>query len=114
MVRTYNPDTADDWKARVKTAARQVIFNPIDGPIRLSCVVYFPRFEGQPGGAVLHVRDPDSDNVAKAIMDALTLDKRTGWGAWRDDNAVAILCVEKWHHAKGERPGASIEIATLS
>jgi len=47
---------------------------------------------------------PDIDNLAKAVMDALTM-----CGAWQDDNQVVILKVMK-QYVQGGEPGCSINI----
>jgi len=47
---------------------------------------------------------PDIDNLAKAVMDALTM-----CGAWEDDNQVVILKVTK-QYVQGGESGCSINI----
>ena len=49
---------------------------------------------------------PDVDNVAKLVMDALTMA-----GAWADDSQVTFLCVEK--HDR-ERDAAERTVVTIS
>jgi Holliday junction resolvase RusA-like endonuclease len=84
---------------------------PLRGPVRLhvSCVFLMPvswskskrfRHDGQP-----HDQKPDSDNVAKAVMDGLTAAK-----IWRDDKVAAKLIVDKvW----GDKPLTIIQVTEL-
>jgi len=101
----YNPDTADDWKAAVEVAAREHLKGrkPIKGPV---CVHIMAMFPGLKKGGEWHVKKPDVDNVAKAILDALTTA-----GAWKDDAQVADLHVSKGYSGQaGGKVGAAIAI----
>jgi crossover junction endodeoxyribonuclease RusA len=99
----YDPKTADGWKGCVVLAGNpHRPPEPLLTPVRLTIILDMPR----PGR--LMRRTPDADNLAKAIMDAMT---RDGW--WRDDAQVVELAVQKRYHAKTGRAGASIAVAEL-
>ena len=99
----YNPSSADGWKAAVEVAAREH-FNgrkPLEGPVTLHLLCFFP---GIKKGGEWHTKTPDVDNVAKAIMDALT-----AAGVWADDSQVAELHVSKAYTGKAMgKVGAAI------
>ena len=99
--RMYNPSTADEWKAAVKSMANYagLGIEPIVGPISLELEFRFKRpvshltkkGELAAGAPRLHIKRPDADNLAKAVMDALT-----DIGVWRDDSQVMRLKVSKY------------------
>ena len=84
----------------------------IDGPISVRLIAFFRRPKahyrktGLRGDAPkFHTSKPDTDNLAKAVLDALTV-----IGSWGDDAQVANLYVEKRY---GERAGVSAEVTVL-
>lgn len=112
----YDPGTADAWKMAVALTAQKhrspVAFS---GPVSLGIAFYMPRPKSHyKGGDVArglkenaplrHTAKPDADNLAKAVMDALT---NLG-GIWQDDAQVARLVVEKQYTQFGN--GADINI----
>ena len=92
--RTYNPPTADAWKAAVKAAWRQAKEESFSGHLRLNLQFMIPRPKGHltTKGALTksaplhHVGKPDLDNMAKSVMDAMT-----NGGAYRDDCQIIEL-----------------------
>lgn len=52
-----------------------------------------------------HTAKPDADNLAKAVLDAMTRA-----GAWKDDSQVSSLRVMKYYGTAGERTGVMITI----
>jgi Holliday junction resolvase RusA-like endonuclease len=109
----YTPDTANGWKEAVRIAAiPHRPEQPIDCPVTMELDVYFPRpkrLDGKkhPDGKIAHTAKPDSDNVAKAIMDVLT-----DSGFVRDDAVIYRLNVRKFYAARGAFPGAFIRLTT--
>lgn len=109
VARGYTPGTADDWKARVcHEAARVRPSVPLDGPLRVSMTLHLPRPKRlcrrcDPDGSVWAPGGPDVDNLAKAVLDAMTQ-----VGVWRDDSCVVMLTVAKRYHAKGGRARAHV------
>lgn len=105
--RVYDPGTAEGWKGLVALAARPAKDDPASGPmpmlgpLKVTMAFRMPRpaaHFGRRGGApylkdgapLWHTSTPDADNLAKAVMDALTQ-----LGFWRDDAQVAVLKVSK-------------------
>jgi Holliday junction resolvase RusA-like endonuclease len=113
----YDPGTAESWKSLVAVAAKpfqpQIPFN---GPLTLCLDFTFPRpkchyrsgknshllKEGCPN---FHTSKPDSDNLAKAVMDAMTQ-----LSFWMDDSQVWSLYVSKLYTPNGGRSGCSISL----
>lgn len=104
--RVYDPGTAEHWKGQVALAARDHRpEKPITGPLRVILGFRFPRPKshfrtGKNAGQLradaspYHTGKPDSDNCAKAVLDALS-----HLGIWQDDAQVAILKVWKMYQA---------------
>lgn len=105
----YDPGTAEGWKGSVALAAREFLPpEPLDEPLRVMLQFFMPRPARLKGEASApHTGKPDCDNLAKAVLDALT-----GISMWRDDSLVCSLDVEKRYCAKNHRPGAVISIYT--
>ena len=117
--RVYDPGTAEHWKSQI---ARRFEWR---GPgLReyelgaLAVVLQFrfarPKSHLRKDGTlkpdailVQHVSKPDADNLAKAVLDALTT-----VGVWRDDAQVAELVIVKRYANPGDQPGCQITIHT--
>lgn len=94
----YDPGTAEVWKREVRLAAVDHVPNPrIEGPLDLEMTFFLPRPGGHYGtGKNIGVLKqsapkrlsgkPDSDNLAKAIMDCLKT-----VGMYRDDGQCDIV-----------------------
>lgn len=113
--RMYNPKTAEGWKAQIGLAAQPHVPGvPIAGPVSLRLHFWFPRPKAhfkkngslREGVPLHHSSKPDTDNAAKAVMDALSIIK-----VWRDDCQVVELIATK-SYAAGE-PGCTIIITQL-
>lgn len=114
--RMYNPGNADAWKATVRKAAASagLAGRKLGGPIRLCIQFQFQRPAAHFGTGAnrerlktsapqYHVQRPDADNLAKAVMDALT-----DAGIWADDDQVYDLRVTKgW---VSTAPGCFVEV----
>lgn len=120
QARVFDSGTAEHWKSQVATAAMPAApERPIAGPVKLSLCFNLrrPRSHFRSGARATelrldapfnHVGKPDADNLAKAVMDALTQ-----LGAfWRDDSQVAVLEVSKCY-VIGNVPGVAVEIAEI-
>lgn len=111
--RVYDPGTAEAWKGSIALAAGIAIQGPppmLDAPLRVHVAFYFPRparllRKKDPDGLIPHTAKPDSDNAAKAVLDALT-----AIGMWRDDSLVCSLIAEKFYAARGKPSGALVQI----
>lgn len=119
VARVFDAGTAEAWKSCIAAAAAQhKPAEPIAGPVRLRLCFYLARPKGHYTAGMIerglrataphyHTGKPDADNLAKAVMDALT---QCGW-YWLDDAQVAILAVAKNYADSGT--GAWIEIGEV-
>lgn len=104
IARVYNPDVADDWKEKIRIA----IFNgmpssfsdrPSDGAFAVAMHFQFKRPQShltrtgilRTGALFEHLKKPDADNLAKAVLDAISDSQRV----WKDDAQVVELAVTK-------------------
>lgn len=112
-IRMYTPDSADEWKRDIAGAAKAhacVPDKPLTGALALALLFEMPRPKGhytkkglRADAPTYHASRPDADNLAKAVMDALT-----DLGMWVDDAQVTNLIIHKHY---GELPGCRITIA---
>lgn len=116
-VRMYDPGTAEHWKAQVAEAAHDHLpATPLQGPLMLAMVFYFkrPKSHFRANGllkdnAPLWVeKKPDLDNMAKAVMDALT-----AIGMWGDDKQVVVVNMLKRYTVDAERAGVEVNVASV-
>lgn len=117
---TYNPATADDWKACIAAATTKHIecaeLPLFSGPTRVDVTFYFPRPKGhyrnngelKPNAPTYHTSKPDRDNCDKAVLDILT--QRS---VLADDAQVADGKITKLYVGIGQAPGCRIHIITL-
>ena len=136
--RVYNPPSADGWKTHIWAFGHGAIKNKLAGPVSVTLEFYFARPQdhfhhykkadkGIPTKAApaWHATKPDTDNIAKAVLDALTpsrSEKKFGrvnlegqvesWGAWYDDCQVSELIVRK-RYATDAGDGCQITIARI-
>lgn len=91
-VHTYTPDTADGWKAAIEAEAMKSGVKIGKGvPVRLGIVFAMPCPKSR-AGEIQHIVKPDIDNLAKAVMDALS-----DAGIWHDDAQVYRLHLSKYY-----------------
>ncbi len=113
--RMYNPSTADEWKedvVRVMKKHRGAF--PKGTPLRVSVVfdILRPashmRKDGAPSSLAREYPTgrPDCDNLAKAVMDAIT-----EAGVWHDDAQVISIAITKSYSFSGG--GCHISISEL-
>ena len=112
----YDPGTAEGWKGQVALAWRDTGHQKMaDAPAYKVLLRFrFPRpkshfnskEELKPTAPVWFTGKPDSDNLGKAILDALTT-----LGIWKDDALVVELCVSKKYAEQNS--GCMIHIETI-
>jgi Holliday junction resolvase RusA-like endonuclease len=110
----YTPRTADAWKTAIRLAWRAEPRQPMEGPVRLSLNFCMPRPQYHytskgaltTGAPTWHTIKPDTDNLVKAVMDALT-----DAGAWHDDCQIVELSSDKRYG--GGRYGCAINMMEL-
>lgn len=113
----YDPGTAEGWKSSVALACRDIEGAAMDKPLMVSLIFRMPRPKSHIGKTgllarflgVLFTKKPDADNLAKAVLDALTL-----IGAWKDDDQITDLIIRKRFIESETHPtGCAIEIHQL-
>lgn len=125
----YTPDTARSWREQVLWHARRTPGFPDEpwtGVVLITIDAFFARDaelqqSRYPAEAFLMDEPPDFDNVAKAIMDALTPPRpkrgmknkailralRRGY-LWIDDRQAHCGHALRWWAARGQGPGAIV------
>ena len=118
--RMYDAGTSDEWKAAVvKAGTRHRPDAPLTGAVKVFLSFYFarPRTHFFTGARAADLRDlaptrhtikPDADNLAKAVLDALT---DAGW--WKDDCQVTPLSIEKFYENPERGPGVLITVNVI-
>jgi Holliday junction resolvase RusA-like endonuclease len=113
--RVYDAGTAEGWKSEIALAARPHLPTaPLEGALAIVIEVWMPRPAAhfiaskrergrKAGSPIYHTSKPDADNLAKAILDALSTLR-----FWHDDNQVARLVVIKRYEDTADGPGAHI------
>lgn len=114
----YDPGTAEGWKGDVARACAELEGAAIFVPLSVTLTFYLPRPKGhyrtngqlKPSSPVfMHTGKPDADNLAKAVLDALTNIR-----AWLDDDQVCELTIRKyWEQPQTHAPGCMIRISEL-
>jgi Holliday junction resolvase RusA-like endonuclease len=108
MGRFYSPKTAF-WKSAFMAAKANRSRPAFDHePIALSITLFFTRPKSTPKWVAWKISKPDADNVAKAVMDAMTA---AGW--WNDDAIVAHLIVYKVYADAPQDPGARVIVTPI-
>lgn len=91
-IHAYRELVAKEWKALWVA----VPYDPFSGPVTVEIVCHFARpishllKDGSTKASAPLYPRPDVDNLAKAVLDALT-----DAGAWGDDSQVVLLTVRK-------------------
>jgi Holliday junction resolvase RusA-like endonuclease len=133
MANTYNPDTADEWRAAIAKKVEQAwsiytpdpksghrgvgkLREPLTGPVICDLAFYFPRtkemldnpfkYGRQEFPCIAHNKG-DIDNLQKAVFDVMT-----EVGVWKDDCQVYGGLVEKWYTPIGHPCGVKIIVTT--
>jgi Holliday junction resolvase RusA-like endonuclease len=113
FVKTYDPKESRENKSniRAQVVAQHPVMIDRDTPILCHVQAYLPRPKSHYGkrglkdsAPMMHISRPDSDNIMKAIKDALS------GVCWHDDCQV---CDERIIKLYGEVPKTIITIKTL-
>ena len=119
-VRMYDPGTAEGWKSQVAEAFRDSLpETPFMGPVEVTLAFVMPRPKNQyrtgkhsdelrPDAPTLYVKTPDADNLAKAVLDALTT-----LGLWGDDAQVVDLHITRRWAGIDKRSGCLVLIEEI-
>lgn len=118
VARVFDAGTAEGWKSCVAMAAKSHTPDTLfEGPVNAALAFYFSRPKShfrtgknahllRDDAPAYHTSKPDADNLAKAVLDAMT--QMGGW--WRDDQQVAGLTVVKWWAGANAPAGVSVII----
>ena len=114
----YDPGTAEGWKSSVAMAAKDKLDGLLlEGPLLVELVFRMPRPKmhfGKKGlkerfACSLFTKKPDADNLAKAVLDAMTV-----IGVWKDDDQVTDLIIRKRYADPCGITGCQIRICELN
>lgn len=104
--RTYTPKATAAFEGELALrAGAELGGRTLLGPLELHLTFVFRRTRVAPKGKGRAPRTcaPDLDNLAKAVMDALT-----GAQAWEDDRQVTRISAAKWWGEAGEDSSISV------
>ena len=115
--RMYDPGTAEAWKGDIAAQTKDLHGQNLQGNIKVCLCFFFsrPKSHYRSNGHELKpnapsrwfAKKPDADNLAKAVLDALT-----ALNVWGDDCQVVILeIVKEW--TRGQRSGCTLQILTI-
>jgi len=118
----YDPGTAEGWKSCLAVACAEIEGRLLHQPLSVTITFFMPRPKShcRTNGQLkpnaprfMHDGKPDADNLAKAVLDALT-----GIRAWLDDDQVCELIIRKYweserNGSQDDPPGCVIRIAEL-
>ncbi|WP_052362270.1 RusA family crossover junction endodeoxyribonuclease [Geminisphaera colitermitum] len=120
VARVFDAGTAEGWKSRIAVAAKSLTpAQPYTDPVRVRLHFFFPRPKAhfrtgknahlmRDDAPSYHIAKPDCDNLAKAVLDAMT--QLGGW--WGDDQQVASLAVCKSYVSTIQlHPGVNISVS---
>jgi Holliday junction resolvase RusA-like endonuclease len=115
--RMYDPGTAEAWKGDVASQTKELHGKNLQGCIKVEMCFGMarPKSHYRSNGVdlkpsapkVYYAKKPDADNLAKAVLDALT-----ALNVWGDDDQVVVLYVaKKWADQRG---GCHLTIYTIN
>ncbi len=115
--RVYDAGTAEGWKSCVALAAKPHLpSKPFEEPLCVCIAFALPRPKShlnsrgdlRPSAPTFPVNKSDCDNLAKAVLDALTQ-----IAMWQDDGQIIDLDISKRYALTPRGVGAHITIETL-
>lgn len=112
----YDPGTAEAWKSAVALACAELQGKRMAGAIDVELGFYMPRpkshyranGEYKDSAPIYHTSKPDADNLAKAVLDAMT-----AIGVWIDDSQVRGLSIARNWENPCRSAGCEITITQL-
>lgn len=115
-VHTYTPDKTREYEDQVLDSYLELYRGqpPLQGALSMGIVARFgmpkslSKVKKRALACTAHVKAPDSDNLAKAVQDALN------GVAYEDDKQISMLTVTKSYVAIDEEPHISVFIEELS
>lgn len=114
----YTPEKTKTYEGMIRVLAMQAMRNvlPCNAPVSLTLTIAMPIPDSWPtwkrelaeAGEILPTTKPDSDNVQKAVMDALN------GVVWRDDAQVVLCSTSKIYECAHFATGVHVEVYALS
>ena len=100
------------FREAIALTAKAMFRRPFEGPLRVELLCVFRReskriWKTKPMYRYWHCSKPDGDNVAKAVLDAMTGE------AWADDSQVCELIVSKMRCGAGDEPCVIVRVSEL-
>lgn len=104
FVTIYSPKS--DWyKQVVKETSLNRPEMPLSAALRVEMEFRMPRPKSARKTQFWAIKRPDLDNLAKAVMDAMT---EAGW--WKDDSLIVVLNTKKYLAHSEEKPGVYVSV----
>lgn len=111
--RVFDPGTAEGWKSCIANVALcHIPAVPLEGPLNVRLDFFFARPKShstkkglRPDAPEWFCARPDSDNLAKAVLDCLTT-----MGLWKDDAQVVTLWAIKRYATEANAPGVAVMV----
>lgn len=102
--RVYDPPEMKAYKAAIKAAYVEQVGKCYEGPVYVTIHAYRPLARTVPKRVTRQAwtSKPDADNIAKAVLDALT------GTAWKDDKQVVQLTVHKHDRTRNVAEGLNV------
>lgn len=105
----YTPKRTQSSEALIRDFARKEFPKPLDGPVSVRIICYYPRpknmiWKRKPMPREWKCTRPDIDNIIKTATDALQ------GIAYRDDGQICRIEAEKWICAGDESPMVSVTV----
>jgi Holliday junction resolvase RusA-like endonuclease len=102
----YDPPKSAAWKRDIKAQLRREKNHKVrEGALSVALEFYLSRPKSLPKSATRHIKRPDVDNLAKAVLDAMRGE------VYRDDAQIEQLRVSKRY---SESTGVTIDIEELT
>lgn len=108
----YTPEKTRTYEGMIRTLAMEAMTGKqiIEGPVEMTLWIVMPiprswpqwKKDAASGGLIAPTTKPDSDNVAKAVKDALN------GVVWVDDCQVVSLAIRKMYHSSGRAVGVHL------
>jgi Holliday junction resolvase RusA-like endonuclease len=113
-VRTYTPTATTEYERTVAQYARLALGDPTGFPagpvsVEIWAIAARPqrlRRKAEPDGLIWRQAKPDADNVAKAILDALS--------PWFRDERVCLLTVRSVYAERSSAPRVEVEVGIVA
>ena len=102
VVTANNAGRLKPWRQEIASAALAVGATPKPGPLALDLTFYLRRPPSRPKKYTAADKRPDSDKLARSVMDALT------GVAWQDDAQIVTLVARKVYATNAEPEGVKI------